>query len=261
MNALKRIFRLLTDNKGIATSLVEAVTTITIGAILAGVAVGTALDAVDNSKVQAAIADVNSIGAGVISFYSDNLFFPVFQDGNFTGGGDDFFDFLGSAQGTFPTDTVLVDDDNDVNTPDISAWQVPTSGHILPDTYDTIGNHLVSNTPDLPAGDPVPNVHAEAYPVRGVFDDAQVGWAGPYVGALPSRDPWGNKYLFNARDLHARHLLDVAAHDPDDNEVGGMPKIVVMVLSAGANRAIETAAEQDFDQFVVGGDDIVFRIR
>ena len=42
---------------------------------------------------------------------------------------------------------------------------------------------------------------------------------------------------------------------------GNLPKIAVVVLSAGPNRTIETSAEQQFDAFTTSGDDIVFRIK
>jgi hypothetical protein len=40
-----------------------------------------------------------------------------------------------------------------------------------------------------------------------------------------------------------------------------LPKIAVIVLSAGPNRTIETSAEQQFNDFRASGDDIVFRIK
>jgi len=81
MKTLKRFASWLRNSKGVATSLVEATATVAIGATLASVAVGSALDAIDNSKVQAAVADVSAIGQGIITFYKDNSFFPLFVDG------------------------------------------------------------------------------------------------------------------------------------------------------------------------------------
>jgi hypothetical protein len=40
-----------------------------------------------------------------------------------------------------------------------------------------------------------------------------------------------------------------------------LPKIAVMVISAGPHRALETSDRQDGDNFEVKGDDIVFRIK
>ena len=42
---------------------------------------------------------------------------------------------------------------------------------------------------------------------------------------------------------------------------GNLPKIAVVVLSAGPNRTIETNGEQQFDEFTPFGDDIVFRVK
>src|SRR6266550_589658 len=94
MTTLKHILRLMKDARGVATSLIEATATVAVGAVLAGVAVGGAIDAINDSKIQAAIGDVSSIGQGVITFYKDNAFFPLYKAGNKTGSGDDFFDDL-----------------------------------------------------------------------------------------------------------------------------------------------------------------------
>src|SRR5438552_15706059 len=107
MKSIKQIINWIRNSKGVATSLIEATATVAVGAVLAGVAVGGAIDAINNSKVQAAIGDVQAIGTGVITFYKDNSFFPLFSDGNKTGVGstDTFVGFLVSENGTFPTDT------------------------------------------------------------------------------------------------------------------------------------------------------------
>src|SRR5882672_8692324 len=109
MKNLKQIAKtIIWDAKGVATSLIEATATVAVGAVLAGVAVGGAIDAINDSKVQAAIGDVSLIGQGIITFYKDNAFFPLFTKGNKTGAGDDFYSFLVSENGTYPTDTSFV---------------------------------------------------------------------------------------------------------------------------------------------------------
>src|SRR6266850_7525109 len=107
MNHFKLIEKCIKDAKGVATSLIEATATVAVGAVLAGVAVGGAIDAINDSKIQAAIGDVSSIGQGIITFYKDNAFFPLFKDGNRTGSGDSFFDDLVSENGTYPTDSTV----------------------------------------------------------------------------------------------------------------------------------------------------------
>ena len=82
MQATKSHFRQLRnwliEAEGVATSLVEATATIAVGAVLASVAITGGIDAINDSKIQAAISDVRTIGQGVTSFYKDNAFFPLF---------------------------------------------------------------------------------------------------------------------------------------------------------------------------------------
>jgi type II secretory pathway pseudopilin PulG len=260
MKTMKTMFgNMIRDARGVATSLIEATATVAVGAVLAGVAVGGAIDAINDSKIQAAIGDVSSIGQGVITFYKDNSFFPLYLAGNSTGSGDDYFGYLVSENGTYPTDTSIG-----------THWGVTTDpwtgeadffGH-KPDYidrgHDTIEGHLIRNelgAAGVPGG-------GSSYPVRGSYSgDPQRGWAGPYVAVLPKTDPWGNKYMINVRELHAGHLLDPAFAGDHGIDVGSLPKMAVVVISAGPNRNIETSAEQSYDVFQAEGDDIVFRIK
>src|SRR5579872_4769441 len=105
MKTFKKFSNWIRSNRGVATSLIEATATVAVGAVLAGVAVGGAIDAINNSKVQAAIGDVSAIGQGIITFYKDNDFFPLYSEGNKTGANDAFYGFLVSENGTYPTDT------------------------------------------------------------------------------------------------------------------------------------------------------------
>ncbi len=255
------------DVRGVATSLIEATATVAVGAVLAGVAVGGAIDAINDSKVQAAIGDVSSIGQGVITFYKDNAFFPLYHNGQLTGSGDGFYDDLVSENGTYPTDTTR----NPATL--VSQWNIPSAGNAwsgiagffghTPNTpkHDTIEGHLIRNQ----IGGLSATGTGTYYPLRGFYaGDPQRGWAGPYISSLPKTDPWGNKYIINVRELHAGHLLDPAydsTHERAVNDQMPMPKMAVIVLSAGPNRTIETPAEQQFDTFMAMGDDIVFRIK
>jgi hypothetical protein len=257
MKTLKQFKQWMQDAKGVATSLMEATATVAVGAVLAGVAVGGAIDAINDSKIQAAIGDVSSIGQGVITFYKDNAFFPLYKDGNKTGTGpsDAYFYDLVSENGTYPSDI----------SPG-TYWGVPANpaawsesgffGH-KPDysTHDSIEGHLVRNE--------LGRTGNKEYPLRGNYSgDPQRGWAGPYVAVLPKTDPWGNKYMINIRELHAAHLLDSGfASVHLAGGPGNLPKIAVVVLSAGPNRTIETNGEQQFDVFAAAGDDIVFRVK
>ena len=265
----KVIKRLLKGTRGVATSLIEATATVAVGAVLAGVAVGSAIDAINDSKIQAAIADVSVIGNGVITFYKDNAFFPLFQLGNATGPSDDFFTNLVSQNGTYPTL------DSTVST----RWGVPDEndypdgairfGHQVDADDDTLEGHLVTNRLGTTTADlGLTFTSDESYPRRGsVPGDPQRGWSGPYIATLSSTDPWGNKYLVNVRMLHVaffqsgegQTLAQALALVSDIDEV--LPEIAVVVISAGPNRALETSDAQAGEDFIVRGDDIVFRLK
>src|SRR2546421_6888909 len=99
---LKDLIRQIKSARGVATSLVEATATIGVGAVLATVAIGAGVNAINDAKVQTAVEDVRQIGQGVFSFYKDNNFYPLFTDGTKTGPNDAYFHQLASANGTYP---------------------------------------------------------------------------------------------------------------------------------------------------------------
>ena len=251
-----KILSLLKGTKGVATSLIEATATVAVGAVLAGVAVGSAIDAINDSKIQAALADVQVIGQGVITFYKDNSFFPLFKVGNSTGPGDEFFNNLVSENGTYPTVDSSISGawslNGDVNYADGAAL----FGHQVLATDDTIEAQLLTNLINRTSADSgLTFTGDDAYPDRGtIAGDPQRGWSGPYVATLSSTDPWGNKYLINVRKLHVKHFQELGS-----DEV--LPKVGVIVISAGPNRALETSDAQTGETFTVNGDDIVFRIK
>lgn len=245
---------LLTGARGIATSLMEATATVSVGAVLAGVAIGSAIDAINDSKVQAAVADLQAIGQGIVTFYKDNSFVPGYRTGSETSPTDDIYEMLVSENGSYPKETPGT---NWTITSQATQWadkihfgQQPLLHH------DTIENHLVENT----IGDQISN----RYKTRGNYlGDPSRGWSGPYVSQLPKTDPWGNKYIVNIREAHVRHLSDPAfasIHQTFQSE-GGLIKTAIFVISAGPNRTLETSSEQSADGFRPLGDDIVFRIK
>ena len=251
-----KILSLLKGTKGVATSLIEATATVAVGAVLAGVAVGSAIDAINDSKIQAALADVQVIGQGVITFYKDNSFFPLFKVGNSTGPGDAFFNNLVSENGTYPTVDSSITGAWSLNGDVNYAAGATLFGHQVQATDATIEGHLLTNLIDQTTVDGGLNfTGTEAYPDRGtITGDPQRGWSGPYVATLSSTDPWGNKYLINVRKLHVKHFSEIGS-----TEV--LPNIGVVVISAGPNRALETSDAQTGETFTVRGDDIVFRIK
>ena len=260
MKSIKQIINWLRDSKGVATSLIEATATVAVGAVLAGVAVGGAIDAINNSKVQAAVGDVQAILTGVITFYKDNAFIPAFADGQKTGAGDDFYGFLVSENGTYPTDSTVGIDS--------ASWDIPADSSTTPawttegyfghkpdyttgaNGHATIEGHLIRNI----LGDPT--LSTAHYPKRGEYiGDTSRGWSGPYVTSLPKADPWGDKYIINVRNLHAGYLKTLTG-DPTN-----LPKLAVIVISAGPDRNIETRVDQPYDSFAPAGDDIVARVK
>ena len=256
MKAVTMIKKLLRGTRGVATSMIEATATVAVGAVLAGVAVGSAIDAINDSKIQAALADVQTVGQGTITFYKDNAFFPLFQVGNATGPNDAFFNNIVSENGTYPTDSTTG-----------TTWDIPAApttyadaagrfGHEVSATDDTLEGQLVSNLINRSTVDGgLTFTGDDAYPERGTIPgDPQRGWSGPYVASLTKTDPWGNKYLINVRKLHVKHFADIGASET-------LPPIGVVVISGGPNRALETSAAQDGETFSVVGDDIVFRIK
>lgn len=266
MRTFKHFLKWIQDARGVATSLIEATATVAVGAVLAGVAVGGGINAINDSKVQAAIADVSAIGQGIITFYKDNSFFPLFADGQHTGAGDPYYGFLVSESGSFPTDSTTGFNGSGY------TWQIPTTpaswgttglgafGH-KPDYttgqagHATIEGHLIENI----LGDPTAPGTALNYPQRGSYSgDPERGWAGPYVASLPKTDPWGNKYMVNIQYLNAGFLKTYTG--PNTN-APSLPSIGVIVISAGPNRNIETIVDQPFASFQAQGDDIVFRIK
>src|SRR5437660_2768777 len=142
MKTFKRIATWIRDSKGVATSLIEATATIAVGAVLAGVAVGGAIDAINNSKVQAAIGDVSAIGQGMITFYQNNAFFPLFVDGQKTGAGDEFYGFLVSENGTYPTDSSITSSIGwDIPSTDTQSWPATFTGFFGHQPNYTVAGH------------------------------------------------------------------------------------------------------------------------
>jgi hypothetical protein len=250
----KRFLKCLVGSRGIATSLMEATATVSVGAVLAGVAIGSAIDAINDSKVQAAIADLQAIGQGITTFYKDTFLFPGFRMSEQTSPTSDIFDVLVSENGTYPKENAGM---NWTITATPTQWndEFHFGEQPLPH-HDSIENQLVENT--------IASDIANRFTIRGGYrGDPARGWSGPYVNSLPKTDPWGNKYLVNIREAHVKHLSDPAFDSMHENFTteGNIVKTAVFVLSAGPNRTIETNSEQSADGFRPNGDDIIFRIK
>jgi type II secretory pathway pseudopilin PulG len=273
MKSFKRFSNWIRNSKGVATSLVEATATVAVGAVLAGVAVSGALDAINNSKVQAAINDVQAIGNAVITFYKDNSFVPLFGDGNKTGVGptDSFYGFLVSENGSFPTDTsnaspgwIITENADPWTTSGFFGTKPDYKANTDGSGSDSIEGHLMKNvlgnasftTCTATSG------NLPCYPLRGQYvGDPNRGWAGPYVTTLPKTDPWGDKYIINIRNLHAPYLTTVASTYAACTSGSALPNLAVFVMSAGPNRTIETPVNQCSSDYKALGDDVTAKIK
>jgi type II secretory pathway pseudopilin PulG len=256
---MRQITKLLRESKGVATSLVEATATIAVGAVLAGAAVTTGLDAIEAARVETTKEQVKTIGLAVLTFYQDNGVYPGYKIGTATGPANanatGHFVNLVSRNGNYPTDISAA-----------SGWSVGASpvsgittignltinrfGHSVETDSDAIENHLQTNTID--------DTDTNNYPTRGSGNfgsDSTRGWNGSYpADGIPATDSWGGKFLINVTSLNTTSATN--------------GNIAVFVISAGTNRALETSASQLIGTCAtcvtdpeIRGDDIAFRIR
>ena len=223
----------LGNNRGLSTSLIEAVLVIAVTAILASVTMIPALGGMDDAKVSKALSDTKLIGIAILNFMRDTGRAPAFKSG----------------LATLPTDEIFLV----LETEGEEAVDVTESWPSEADRRDLFDNHIMMNQP---------GVTAPSYPRVGEISyDRQKGWNGPYLTELPSSDPWGDQYLANVQFLTLQGV-DLARNDPDNPlTVPTGARVAVVVLSPGGNRTIETDFAQLHDSFSAGGDDIIFRIQ
>ncbi len=214
------------DNRG--TGLVEIVVVISIIAILAGVGGSRLLLSIEDARVARAVSDTEQIAVAILNFAQDTGFAPAYKSGEETSGNDDVF--------------YVLETDGDDAIDDTNSW--PTDD----DEIDRVENHLIENEPD----DAGPSYRR----VGEISFNRHKGWNGPYVSNL-SKDPWGDRYLVNVQFLTPQGV-DLVRQSLGIPTGGG---VAVVVLSAGANRTIETRFDQLNDSFVALGDDIIYRIQ
>ena len=218
------IQRFMADNRGIATSLMEATLVITIAAVLSSVAVAISSDQVADADRANSSSEVKLIGVSILAFMQDTGHAPAFRSGDAIGASDPFTPIL-ETEGSDPDDTT-------------GTW--PGA-----ENRDLLDNHLNRNNPAE---------SGVAYVRPGEIAHARFqGWNGPYMSKLPAADPWGDKYLANTGFLTSQGVQQ--ANLPQGK------KPAVFVISAGANRSLETRFLQAADEFQSGGDDLVFRIQ
>jgi type II secretory pathway pseudopilin PulG len=228
--------RFITDNRGIATSLIETVVVIAIVAVISSVAMVSAMEKIEDAKMSRANADAETIAVSIHSFMQDNGFAPVFKSGDARGPEDPFFSVL-ETQGSDP------------GIAESLHW--PTKA----EDRERLENQLVNNRPSVSATPP-----GTPYPRMGEISWSRSrGWNGPYVATLPSSDPWNNKYFVNVQLLSPKGITK--AKDTLGLVLGTGQRPAVFVISAGPNRQLETRFDQVSDAFAAGGDDVVFRIQ
>jgi type II secretory pathway pseudopilin PulG len=218
---------LVRGNRGIATSLIETVMVIGIAAVIAGIALNAAIDRIEDARLTRAAADTKMLAVAIHSFMHDTGFAPAFKSGESRGPEDAIFKVL------------VTEGDEPGMGSDELAWPE------APEDRDLLVNHLMKN---LPSGT------GPRYPRVGEISFARSkGWNGPYLMTVPTADPWNDKYFVNVHFLAPKVLSEL------DLPTG--TRAAVFVASAGPNRLLETKFQQLADQFVAGGDDIVFRVQ
>jgi type II secretory pathway pseudopilin PulG len=221
---------LIRGEAGAATSLLEAALVIAILAILSTMALVAAMRHIEDARLSRALADTETIGISIQSFMHDSGWAPVFKSGDARGPQDDIF-FVLQSDGSDPA----VDASTD--------WP-PTDA----DKRDKLENQLIKNKPGG-SGAPYPRIGQISY-------SRFKGWNGPYATAMPSSDPWGDRYLVNVQLLSPKGVqLDHTLN------LGTGQRPAVFVVSAGPNRQLETKFDQVAEAFAAGGDDVVFRIQ
>jgi type II secretory pathway pseudopilin PulG len=220
-----RIQKLLRDDRGLATSLMEATLVITIAAVLSSVAVITSSDQINDADINNGKAEAKLIGVSILSFMQDVGYAPAYLIGNKIGPNDAIAMIL-ESEGTDPDDST-------------GTWPLKDA------TTDLLRNQIVSNNP----GDSM-----TSYVRVGEIDYARFqGWNGPYISKVPAGDPWGGRYLVN--------IGFATSQGATGAKLPAGRKPAVFVISAGPNRSIETKYLQLADEFVEGGDDLIFRIQ
>jgi hypothetical protein len=270
MKTFKQFVNWIKDSKGVATSLIEATATIGVGAVLATVAIGAGVNAINDAKVRTAAEDVKQIGQGIFNFYSDNSVYPMFIDGHATGPSDAFYHQLVSANGSYPATN---SSSNGGGTNSIAeSWGIPATtattqyspggaftGDILFANQDSIEDQLVLNELGFVLGN-WNSTHY--YPLRGSYSaDANRGYYGPYVQNLPATDPWGDKYMVNIQALSPQYLVAYTQNHQTNSSTPGIISVAVLVCSGGQNKVLETNGEQPASTAQVFGDDICFRVK
>lgn len=215
-------------------TLLELVLVLGIIAVLAAIFLPIGLNALRESDLTKANADVQEIATALTQFFKDLRYMPACSGADCdprigTGAGDNNnLKFLavvsgpGDPSGKYPPEL------STLTTP----WAFTTADDATTPAKNNFFNHVVLNNPNA---DATIGEAGKDYTTTG-----SRRWKGPYVSRL-GVDPWGNAYIVSIGAMEADGSLIVA------NAKG-------WIISAGPNGVLETEP----DGTVLGGDDIGF---
>ena len=218
-------------------SLLEVAAVIAIVGTLSGVIVPIVGDKIHETKVDGARIDVQTIRAGILSFYKD-MGVPPFYRAGFSSlhppreDGNGFYWVLKSDEG------------QDANAAPQAGWPTLSSSSV-----GSLNDQLLKN--------------AVGYPAYGCPVGCSQIWNGPYLSRLHC-DPWGNKYYVVIQWMANPVFVGEGCCG------GYYQEKAAYVISAGPNRILDTdfrqvikdvTASPGMYAFVVGGDDIVVPLR
>ena len=177
---------------------------------------------IDDANRARAQADTRVLATALQRFYADTGRWPFYENGSGAAAyGAGDARYLSSATCAIEGTTDTLDE----CAPSLAATLPATC--VGEDNADSFVRHLVTNSGGTG------NYNATAGFPR--------AWKGPYTDAIPTADAWGNPYLANIGDAAGTEA--------------------VIVISAGANGIIETAANSPVASNVTpGGDDIISRV-
>ncbi|MEX2270379.1 MAG: hypothetical protein WD690_02840 [Vicinamibacterales bacterium] len=217
-------------------SLVEVTIILAVFAVLTAVAAPSIGGYMNDAAAAKAKADVEAIGSALSRMLVDTGEPWVLRNGN--GGGPTVaptrdaanrVDLLASNGATPAVAVTRLSGTTD--------WDDPVGI----DEVQRLEYFLVENTPSGSSA----NGYRTAENVPGGFQSSDFGWRGAYLPGPIGPDPWGNRYAVNVEFL-AKALGAGPSGNVND----------VFVVSAGANRRLETRF--DTDGVTAGGDDLIF---
>jgi type II secretory pathway pseudopilin PulG len=240
-------------------SLVEVTIILAVVAMLAAVLAPAINGYIDQARQVRAREDTHVIGEAILDFIADNA----------------ERQFLINASNGTDSQPPTRPDSNRVNLL-VSDGDIPTMSAALSETFwtqavnsgtvDTLSNHLIQNTPAELAGNRYRNPSDVTTTTPGGTNidfaraessgfNAPYAWRGTYLRGPVRADPWGNRYAVNVAFMDPSPV-DAVANITSGFAVSAYQRLDVFVLSAGADKEIDTPSAQD--GAVPGDDDFIF---